>query len=439
MRNFKLLHLIILLILPSFLFSQPARKDVNIIITPVSNDWTYDLSENASFEVKVENKEGDLIPNVNISYTIGLEKIGEVRSSGSEVLKNGETIIEGVSLGVPGFIECKVSAEVNGKKYYGSGTAGFEPEKIKPTVSMPDDFDAFWSKAKDDLSKVPMNAIATLETELCTDEINVYHIRIDNYKALTTYRGNSRIYGMLSVPKKAGKYPAILQVPGAGIRQYGRDDRAAKGVMVLSIGIHGIPVNMEQSFYDDLRGGALHNYYSMELYDKNKYYYKRVYLGCVRAIDYIYSRPEFDGNNIAVSGGSQGGALSIVTAALDQRVDCLAAFYPALCDLTGPLDGRTGGWPNMLMNKKDRMANPLWEKNICYFDVVNFAKKLKVQGWYSWGFNDKVCPPTSTYAAYNSIRAAKELHIYHETEHWTYPEQKENCNLWLYQKLGVIP
>lgn len=63
------------------------------------------------------------------------------------------------------------------------------------------------------------------------------------------------------------------------------------------------------------------------------YYYKRVYMGCVRAVDFIYSLPEFDGKNLAVNGGSQGGALSIITAGLDNRIKYLAAFYPALSDL----------------------------------------------------------------------------------------------------------
>ncbi len=80
---------------------------------------------------------------------------------------------------------------------------------------------------------------------------------------------------------------------------------------------------------------------------------------------------------------------------------------------------------------------PVWINTIGYFDVVNFAKKLTVDGWYSWGFNDNVCPPTSMYAAYNSITAPKELHKFLETEHWTFPEQRDQGNAWLYEKLGV--
>src|SRR5690554_7541409 len=104
---------------------------------------------------------------------------------------------------------------------------------------------------------------------------------------------------------------------------------------------------MEPSVYVDLGAGPLYGYMKSNLDDKDNYYYKRVYLGCVRAVDFIESLDKFDGNTIGVTGGSQGGALSIITAGLDSRIDYLAAFYPALSDLTGYLHGRAGGWPHM--------------------------------------------------------------------------------------------
>lgn len=136
-------------------------------------------------------------------------------------------------------------------------------------------------------------------------------------------------------------------------------------------------------------------------------------------------------------GGSQGGALSIVTAALDPRVKYLAANYPALCDVTGYLFNRAGGWPHLFSpanmaynNKKDKL------ETCKYYDVVNFAKNLKVPGLYSWGFNDETCPPTSMYAAYNSITAPKELMIYKETGHSTIPEQRTKMMDWILTKFN---
>jgi cephalosporin-C deacetylase-like acetyl esterase len=79
----------------------------------------------------------------------------------------------------------------------------------------------------------------------------------------------------------------------------------------------------------------LSGYLNFGLDHRDRYYYRRVYLGCVRANDFLTAHAKWDGANLAVTGGSQGGALSIVTAALDPRVKGLAAYYPALSDVTG--------------------------------------------------------------------------------------------------------
>jgi cephalosporin-C deacetylase-like acetyl esterase len=137
-----------------------------------------------------------------------------------------------------------------------------------------------------------------------------------------------------------------------------------------------------------------------------------------------------------VTGGSQGGALSIVTAGLDKRVTCLAAFYPALCDITGYLHGRAGGWPHML-NKGNQPVNNTPEKlkTISYYDVVNFAKQVTVPGFYSWGYNDNTCPPTSVFAAINSVKAPKTIVITPITGHWRFEETNQESLEWLKKQL----
>ena len=256
--------------------------------------------------------------------------------------------------------------------------------------------------------------------------MDVYHVSIDNIKG--------KIYGILCKPKGNGKYPAMLLVPGAGVgSHFGDPWSAEKGIITFQIGIHGIPVNLDPKVYDNLRRGALDNYWITNLDDKDNFYYKRVYLGCVRAIDFIESLDSFNGEDIAVTGGSQGGALSIITAALDGRVKYLAALYPALCDLTGYLHNRAGGWPHMF---RDEFSNKPEKIEVSkYYDVVNFARFVKSTGWYSWGFNDNVCPPTSMHAAYNVITAPKELYLFPETQHWTFPEQQQQKNDWLFEQL----
>lgn len=72
-----------------------------------------------------------------------------------------------------------------------------------------------------------------------------------------------------------------------------------------------------------------------------------------------------------------------------------------------------------------------------YYDMVNFARRITVPGWFSWGYNDEVCPPTSMYAAYNTVTAPKELHPYLETGHYWYQEQYDEWNEWLCKRLGL--
>jgi cephalosporin-C deacetylase-like acetyl esterase len=162
-------------------------------------------------------------------------------------------------------------------------------------------------------------------------------------------------------------------------------------------------------------------------------YYKRVYLGCIRAVDYIFTLDEFDGENIGVTGGSQGGALSIVTASLDDRIKYLTCAFPALCDLTGYLEDRAGGWPHMFKNEFTNKPDKIETSK--YYDVVNFARSINIPGLYTWGFNDNVCPPTSMHAAYNVITASKELYLVQETAHWGYPEQWNKIADWMTEQL----
>ena len=301
-------------------------------------------------------------------------------------------------------------------------------QKLVNVVVSPDRID--WKcKAKEEVKftvQVLKNPKMTLLPERCTSTQNVYHVSFQNE------RPGSRIYGILIVPKKTGKYPAVLQVPGAGIRPY-NGFNLGEDIITLEIGIHGVPVTMPQEVYNNLAAGALNGYNAMNKNNRDTHYYKRVYLGCVRAVDFLYSLPEFDGNTVGVTGGSQGGALSIVTAGLDPRIKFLAAFYPALCDYAGYLYKRAGGWPHYYRNAQP-VANEV--ETLAYFDVVNFARRVNAPGWYSWGYNDVTCPPTSMYSAYNVIPGVKDLHLYLETGHWTYPEQQSERIEWLKDKCG---
>lgn len=408
--------------------AQPPEKSIKVLVAPDHTNWEYKKGENVQFTISVFQN-GNPVKNANIHYEIMPEKMA-VLKKGDVVLKEGKITIDGGTLKAAGFLRCAATATLNGQTYTGLATAGFEPLSIQPTTEMPADFAQYWEGAKAAAAKVPMDARMTLLPERCTEKVNVYQVSLQNFST------DTRLYGILCVPKGEGKYPAVLRVPGAGVRPYGGYiEGAENGVITFEIGIHGIPVTMDMGVYNNLRTGALKNYMFAGLNDKDQYYFKRVYLGCVRANDFLFSLPQFDGKNLAVTGGSQGGALSIITAALDPRVRYLSAFYPALSDMTGYLHNRAGGWPHMFVNSGSPAGSKEAIETTKYYDVVNFARLVKVPGHYSWGFNDETCPPTSTYSAYNVITAPKTLLLALETGHWTYPEQTKQASDWLFGQL----
>lgn len=414
---------------------------VQIRVAPDHSNWTYQLGEPARFHVVV-TADNEPLEGVAITYQVGPEMMRAEQKSIS--LPTGETVIDGGTMQKPGFLRCIVSAEFSGRTYRGLATAGFDPNMIEPTQVDPPDFDGFWNAAKAELAQEPIDAQLTLVPEQCTSAVNIYHVsfRVSGNKSNSTGTP-SRIYGMLAEPTAPGRYPAILKVPGAGIRPYfGEKGLAQRGMIVLEIGIHGLPVNLSQNVYDQLYAGALNGYPMFNLDNRNAYYFRRVFQGCIRANDFLVSRPAWNGRDLVVVGGSQGGMLSIVTAALDCRVTGLSVQYPAGCDVTGDLHNRAGGWPrpfaaNSHTGEPSPYATPARVGTTAYYDVVNFARRLKVAGQYGWGFNDEVCPPTSMFAAYNVITAPKELTIMPEIGHNHPPELWDATNEWLTKLLGL--
>jgi cephalosporin-C deacetylase len=417
----------------------PAPADSRIAVAqirvvPDRSGWTYGLGEPIRFRVSVLWDEQPL-PGAKVTVQVGpewqpgREFTAEVPAGGLEV--------DGGSLNQPGFIRCTATAVVGGRTYSQMGTAGVAPEKITPTQVEPDDFDAFWTAGLAELANFALEPRMTLMPEACTDKINVYHVSFVTFGPET--RKPPRVYGILCEPRAPGRYPAVLRVPGAGVGSYaGERALAERGVITLEIGIHGVPMNLPVETYRALDSGILSGYQFSNLDDRERYYYRRVHLGCVRANDFLTSLPNWDGEHLLVYGGSQGGMLAIATAALDSRVTALAAFYPAYCDVTGYLHGRAGGWPHMFRDRAAGYTTPEKIATTAYYDTVNFAKRVKVPGFYLWGYNDRTCPPTSMFAAYNVITAPKHLVLALEMGHIGLPlEQAALAENWLLKQAGL--
>jgi cephalosporin-C deacetylase-like acetyl esterase len=409
--------------------AQEQLGTYQVRVTPNETDWTYELNQPARFQIDV-TLNGNQVAGLPLKYACGLEAMPPLMEKTAMTTPQSLTI-EGGSLKEPGFLRCIATVETGGKTYRGLATVAFRPDQIKPTTTDPTDFDKFWSDGKRDLAKLPIDAKIELLPASSTSVVDVFHISLQNIGFGASKI--SRIYGILAVPKSSNpnqKFPALLRVPGAGVRPYsGQIALAERGIITLEIGIHGIPVNLPPSVYEDLRVGSLNRYTTYNLDDKNTYYYRRVVLGCLRANDFLAGLPQYDGKNLAVTGGSQGGALAIMTAALDSRVVALAASYPALSDMTGYIYGRAGGWFHAFKGAENRTKEKIETSK--YYDTVNFARRIKVPGIYSWGYNDEVVPPTSSYAAYNVITAPKKLLLGLEMGHANSPEQGERINRWI--------
>jgi cephalosporin-C deacetylase-like acetyl esterase len=175
----------------------------------------------------------------------------------------------------------------------------------------------------------------------------------------------------------------------------------------MDMNAHGIPNGRDKAFYDGLMAGELKDYRRAGRESRETIYFLGMFLRLVRAIDFLTAQPEWDGRTVVVSGSSQGGAQAIAAAGLDSRVTFFVAGVPAMCDHTGAVAGRIAGWPKFIETKERPGADVV--AAVRYYDGVNFASRAKAPGFFTVGFIDTTCPPTSVYAAYNALNAKKEI------------------------------
>ena len=411
--------------------NYPYKSDYLWLIVPDHADWLYQTGENAKVEVSFCKygipRDGEL------KYSIGNDML-QPDKHGSVKLKNGRAVINMGTKKTPGFRDMKLSVSLDGKTYEHHIKVGFSVDKIKPYTQEPQDFRSFWQKNVEELKQVPMSYTKELYKDYCTDKIDCYLVKLQIDKM-----GHS-MYGFLFYPKNAqpGKHPVVLCPPGAGIKTIKDPMRnkyyAENGFVRFEVEIHGLdPRISSETFgeisraFNDRNGGYLAN----GLENKDIYYMKHVYVGLVRCIDFLTSLPEWDGKNVAVQGGSQGGALAIIAAGLDSRVTQCVANHPALSDMAGyAVKGGTGGYPHFC-RQPQILSNKDCLNTLAYFDVVNFARYVKAPTYLTWGYNDVTCPPTTSYAVWNTLKCTKESLLTPINEHWTTTETNRGQMEWI--------
>lgn len=414
--------------------NYPYRSDLLWVTEPDHPDWIYRTGEKAKIKISLF-KYGIPQDGITVNYETESELMPSDKT-GSITLKNGKAEINIGTLDKPGFRDCIFSVMINGRKYSHHVKVGFSPDKIKPYTKMPDGFMDFWKNNIKEASEFPLKYTKEKAEEYCTEKIDCYLIKLQ-----LNNRGQA-VYGYLFYPKNAkpGSCPVVLSPPGAGIKTIKEPLRhkyyAEEGFIRLEFEIHGLNPTMSEEQFKEISNafnGKENGYLTNGLDNKDNYYMKRVYLSCLRCIDLLTSLPEWDGKNVIVQGGSQGGALAMITAGLDKRVTACVVNHPALSDMAGYMAGRAGGYPHFFRTKGMETKEKL--ETMSYYDVVNFARLIKADTFMTWGFNDNTCPPTTSYAVYNTLECSKEALITPINEHWTSEETERGHLEWIKKHL----
>lgn len=390
-----------------FLSGAPLLKaEVRVVVTPVGQCQSLGLpipdslhfqkGEKVRFRITAFEDSIQVKPDA-VYYTFNEDKMNPSPRAGIRSV-DGAFTTPPATMRKEGFLRCNAEVLYRGKTYKGHSMVGFDVQNLQPTVQMPSDFIAWWNVQIDTASQIDPDPEIELLSDLCTDSVNVYEVSVQAVEE------GFRVHGILAMPKMEGRYPVVMRAPGAGVHKIGgMIEEAKQGVITLDLGIHGLSLTQPDDYYVRLSKGELKDYPFAGLASRYTYYYRRVYLSALRMVDYLSTLPQFDGQHLYVCGGSQGGALSIVCAALSPKVTAIETFFPALADQEAYLHGRAGGWPHYFSAHCTDANIRSIAREMAYFDVANFARIVSKPVFMSFGLADITCAPTCTYATWNSL------------------------------------
>ena len=416
--------MVVLLPLVGLFAAEPEKPALTAM--PAEGKYLYDLGDSATILIQATQPGGK--PGKGIMhYRLSFDGAGSI-DEGVLELKDGRASVRG-ALDCPGFLRLDLEW-LNGQDTSRATCGlGFAVEAIVPSGTLPADFERFWRAGRAELVRVPVDPqLVPLEVNEPSG-IRCWQVSLAGV--------DGRVRGILTLPPGEGPFPAVLQVPGAGVGRSGKAASfAADGIAVLSINVHGIAPDSTDEFYASLRGKPLGldwDYLWYGLDDPYQFYFHRVILDCFRALDYLCSRPEVDTARVAVSGSSQGGYLSIMTAALDSRVKAIHANVPGMCDHFGKLYGRPSGGPKYLQAAG---ANERHVHTLGYYDAALAARLVTAPAHFGVGFIDEVCPPTSVYAAFNSLAGPKQIENFYMIGHGAPQDYDSQRRKWLLETLN---
>ena len=404
---------------------SPAESP-GVEIRPDHADYFYRVGETAVFSIDISGANPG-----SLRYRFSRDNV--------LLLEEGEIEVEaksaklGYALDHPGFLRLDVHLSSGGETIRKATAVGFSPEAIRPTNILPDDYVQFWSQGITELMRIPVDAALEEVAEDKVKGAGRWQVSLANVEG-------SRIYGWLTVPSGPGPFPAVVHVPGApgGVSEYmtgPRSEYAGAGMIVLALNIHGVKLGREKDFYQGLlERNPAGGFSSLGADDPYRYYYRRVVLGAIRALDYLCTREDVDTTRLAVAGGSQGGGLALIAASLDRRVKAASIKVPAMCDHTGILFQRPTGWPYIL--KRNGRGERIIRTSR-YYDGALAAGLIRVPALFSVSLLDESCPPTTVYSAFNSLKGPKEIFVYPDVDHpGSFTAERDRRMIrWLAEKL----
>ncbi|KJL33797.1 acetylxylan esterase [Microbacterium azadirachtae] len=278
-----------------------------------------------------------------------------------------------------------------------------ELRAFRPDVAEPADFDAFWrgtlaeSRA---LAAAPeFSAAATPIGELIVEDL------------LFSGFGGERIRGWITRPRRSGRLPVVIEYIGYGGGRGTPGERlrwAASGYVHVLMDTRGQGAGWGTGGdTPDPHGSdsATPGYMTRGISRREDYYYRRVFTDAVLLVDAVRALPYADSSRIGVTGGSQGGGISIAAAALHPGIAAAMPDVPFLCHFRRSValtpENPFREIERYLSVHRDRVDQVF--HTLSYFDGVNFARRITRPALFSVGLMDDIVLPSSVFAAYNSL------------------------------------
>lgn len=261
-----------------------------------------------------------------------------------------------------------------------------------PTSTRPADFAEFWKAALAESAALPLDAKLTRVAAKCTPAIEVFKV---NYATLA----GRRIYGWYSRPVAPGKYPAQIRYPSSGIYPLNGPEMAADRCC-LWIMIHGFDVDLSNMPAGDDPGK---NYWTAGIQSPQTSMWRTIFVSLVRAVDFMVAQPQVDAQRVAVIGGSQGGGLAVVAAALDPRIGFCKPAFSGLMRLDWTVKHEPGYWPFVMSAKPAGQSEAEFLKTLAYFDPANFAPDIRCPVAAEVGLLDTVTAAGNQVAGFAAV------------------------------------